>query len=74
MITLHIDSYCHNCLEFEAEVNKTEYFAEFKSYLYETNITCAHAGRCRKIKEYLGEVVRDEQEGNERVPTHETRS
>ena len=49
MISLKIKDYCHNCEEFEAEVEKLNRGLTF----HDTIITCAHECRCQQIKNYL---------------------
>ena len=62
MITLVIESYCENCPEFEAKVNKNIQrmyeagpFMEFpRCYTTcTTTVTCVHKDRCASIKDQI---------------------
>lgn len=53
MISLYVEQYCQDCVEFRPKVEKHELFADFKIQAYNTDITCAHARKCRLIKKYL---------------------
>ena len=68
MINLKVDSYCHNCPEFEADVKKESFVADdlddIHNYVIErtitnTSVTCKHRTRCLGMVEYLkGEIER----------------
>ena len=61
MIKLQIEKYCHNCPEFEAQVDKT-YFLYLTDPEIHTIVTCEHRGKCECIRKYF----EDEQEKGER--------
>lgn len=65
MITLKVEAYCQNCIDFEPEVDKdgiTYECSDFTSSgtrsrtFCETLITCKHAQRCACIKDYIKET------------------
>ena len=61
MITLHVEDYCHNCPDFEAETISTPVYTS-DSYIPQfvnTGIYCAHCGRCKQIADH----IRREMEG-----------
>ena len=49
MIELKVDEYCHNCPEFEAQVDKV-----YRTYKAEpevhTTVTCEHRSKCECIR------------------------
>lgn len=58
MIKLSIEEYCHNCPDFEAEVEKdTVEVYDFDSFgtteKTDTTIKCANCERCDAIRQYL---------------------
>lgn len=59
MIKLNVQPYCHNCPEFEANVEKESVVADdFYQYdiektIYNTDISCKHRDRCVGMVEYL---------------------
>lgn len=59
MIELKVESYCHDCPDFEADVSKRRETLRddgsdvaLLEYQY-TMVRCAHAARCRAVKRYL---------------------
>jgi hypothetical protein len=64
MIVLNVEEYCHNCPDFEAYVERD--ICNFDIVLSASNmkcnhiITCEHEDRCRQIKKYLEEEVKNE--------------
>lgn len=52
MIELKVDEYCHNCPEFEAQVDKVyrTYKAEPE---FRTTVTYKHRSKCASIKEFI---------------------
>lgn len=60
MISLHIKDYCHNCPEFDPDVEKDTIYSE--NYLMgkrtthtQTDIYCKHRDRCASMVEFLEE-------------------
>ena len=55
MIRLNVKPYCHNCLEFEADVEKPEimYAHNEELAVTDTIISCKHRNRCEAIKKHL---------------------
>ena len=69
MIELHVKEYCKNCTEFEPEtqtdVNRV-YFNDFmcgpEEIVYaNTSVTCKHAQRCERIREFIEKEMKKEQ-------------
>ena len=54
-ISLEVQDYCHECPDFEAEVDKERLFTTKGDVMISTIIRCKHSGRCRAIKHYLSE-------------------
>jgi hypothetical protein len=52
-ISLEVQDYCHQCPDFEAEVDKERLFAVNGDVRISTTIRCKHSSRCRAIKKYL---------------------
>lgn len=66
MISLYVKNYCHNCPEFEPDVEKDTIYSE--NYLMEkrtthtqTYIYCKHKDRCESMIKFL-----KKEEGRER--------
>lgn len=53
MIELQIESYCHECPEFEAETKKSYLSADGKIVAVECAFVCEHAQKCKYIKHFL---------------------
>lgn len=53
MITLQIEDYCHNCNEFEANVEKFWHNAFDDDSIIDTIVRCEHAHRCKNFYEKL---------------------
>lgn len=56
MIELKVEEYCHNCPEFEADVDVDDFgYKTYNGYILHTNTTvkCEHAKRCQAIFEYF---------------------
>lgn len=67
MISLHIKSYCHNCPEFEPDVQKEIHYLEgtnIERYV-KTDIYCEHRIRCKKMVDYLKEALSKKGENND---------
>lgn len=73
MITLKVEDYCHNCPEFEPDVDKntTEYFEsdsmsfmrrEKRTVMCETTVTCEHRLRCAAIYECATNKAREKKD------------
>lgn len=55
MIKLHIDDYCNNCSEFDADVNTISMYNFNGTLINETTVKCIHRDCCKRIKRYLEE-------------------
>ena len=55
MIVLNVKPYCHNCLEFKADVEGAEilYAHNEELAVTDTIISCKHENRCEAIKKHL---------------------
>lgn len=51
-IKVNVESYCHECAEFEPEVTKSSYDFPFGK-VYDTQIRCKHCDRCRAMYERI---------------------
>ena len=71
MIELRVKEYCHNCPDFEADVDKDR--ETFRSYdpctcdivtniVCKTTVTCKYRYRCEAMKEYLETEKKPEEE------------
>lgn len=60
MISLYIKKYCHDCPEFEPDVERNVYNSGLmgESTHYMTDIYCKHKDRCESMFEYLVETER----------------
>ena len=60
MITLCVKSYCHDCPEFEPDVEQNVYNSGLmgESTHCMTDIYCKHKDRCESMFEYLTETER----------------
>lgn len=64
MIELRVAEYCHNCLDFSADVKHPErlYAADEEcAVLGNTVIRCEYAKRCANIKRYLEHQIEKEE-------------
>lgn len=52
MIKLNVAGYCHNCPDFEPNVEKDILYAPCDE-IHETTITCKHKTRCEIICDFL---------------------
>lgn len=55
-IRLEVESYCDDCLDFEADVEKpTTYYANFELFerYGDTVIRCTHRAFCERLKDHL---------------------
>ena len=59
MIKLQIEKYCHDCPEFEAQVDKA-YFLHLIDPEIHTVVTCRHRGKCECIRKYVEREERKE--------------
>ena len=68
MIKLVVDEYCHECPEFEPDVNKDkEELVEFdfmarvekRTMFCNTTVTCQHRDRCAAIYKHAAEQVKE---------------
>lgn len=55
MISLDVQEYCDNCLDFSPEVEKPQKIVKTDGTIFQTDtiVTCEHATRCDMIKRYL---------------------
>ena len=69
MITLKVEDYCHNCPEFEPDVDKNEHElvdyncmtrVEKRIVHCTTTVTCQHRHRCAAIYEHAAKQVKKE--------------
>lgn len=62
MIRVDVEGYCHQCLDFEADVVKpiriTDAFGE--SLFTDTVVTCVYRKRCAVIKRFLEQQAKTE--------------
>lgn len=64
MIRLELKDYCHDCVNFEAEVEKPQawYDTNNKIVLYtDTIVRCAHAMCCAHIAKYIMEGYKEDE-------------
>ena len=68
MITLKVEDYCHNCPEFEPDVDKdTQEMVEYnmanrserRQVFCTTTVTCQHRHRCAAIYEHAAKQVKE---------------
>ena len=63
MINLHVADYCHDCPNFEADVDRSivrgSLGNEEKIIMCETTIRCEHREQCQKIYNYFKENDHD---------------
>ena len=54
MISLDVQEYCDNCLDFSPEVEKPQKIVKSDGTIFQTDtiVTCEHATRCEMIKRY----------------------
>ena len=64
-IRLLVEKYCQNCSEFEADVEKTNFFGSFDE-IHQTTILCKHRERCEEIKKYLKKEMKEKETRNDR--------
>lgn len=61
MIRIDVEGYCHNCLDFEADVSKP--LRDIKTNVWgDTVVQCKYRKRCSGIKRYLETKVKEETE------------
>ncbi len=53
MIKLETLDFCHNCPEFEANVDKNAYTDGYSTRMIDTTITCRHVDRCLNMMNYI---------------------
>ena len=61
MIELDVKEYCHNCMDFKADVVEPirEYFGEYESPVTSTVVRCEYRKRCANIVRYLERQIRE---------------
>lgn len=53
-INLHVNDYCQQCSNFDADVEKKEHVDVFGNYLStDTNIHCKHRHICKRLLQHL---------------------
>lgn len=68
MISLLVKDYCHDCPEFEADVEKLNFVTndlcryDTENILTNTHIGCKHRVRCAGMVEYLKEQAKKSKE------------
>jgi hypothetical protein len=60
MIELHVEPYCQNCPEFDAEIGKVGFCLDSKVKEFNTYINCIHAVKCQRLLEYLRKEAQHE--------------
>lgn len=53
MIKLEVEEYCDDCPEFDAHVEKVVLFAGYSKKYCNTNITCEHKDKCKRLKDMI---------------------
>lgn len=53
MIKLEVEEYCDDCPEFDAHVEKAVLFAGYSKKYCNTNITCEHKNKCKRLKDMI---------------------
>lgn len=62
MIQLDVKDYCHNCAEFEPDIDKNHFFAGGDIYCTETIVRCKHRMRCATLVKYFKEAAKEQNE------------
>ena len=64
MISLDVQEYCDNCLDFSPEVEKPQkvFGSDGTVIQSDTIITCEHSTRCEMIKRYLARKMKGDNE------------
>lgn len=71
MIELRVKEYCHNCPDFEADVDKDiltmtsddpYQFNSINKKIVRTTVLCKHRYRCESVKDYLNTQNKPEEE------------
>lgn len=65
MIKLDIEPYCQECAHFEAEVERTNIFADHACVKADTHVRCTHKLFCRNILNMLKENLQQEEKSND---------
>lgn len=53
MIKLEVEEYCDDCPEFDARVEKAVLFDGYSKEYRNTNITCEHKDKCKRLKDMI---------------------
>ena len=61
MIRIDVEGYCHNCLDFEADVTKPVRDLRDNAWS-DTVVQCEHRKRCAGIRRYLEQQSKSETE------------
>ena len=60
MITLEVNSYCQDCLNFEPEVIKDTFYNQgLDKRIVTTKVCCKHNYRCELLLKHIKSQVRD---------------
>ena len=51
--TRGVEEYCDDCPEFDAHVEKEVLFAGYSKKYCNTNITCEHKDKCKRLKDMI---------------------
>lgn len=66
MISLYVKDYCHNCPEFESDVEKNTIYSENvltgTNIHTQTDIYCKHKDRCESMIKFLKEKEKEKDE------------
>ena len=66
MIRLEVEEYCHNCLDFYADVTPPQRVLTTNGDEFtfsDTVVRCEHRKRCAGIKRYLEQKIKEEPVG-----------
>ena len=65
MIRINVEEYCHQCLDFEADVTKPVRTVNDNDEHIQTDtiVQCKYRKRCEAIKRYLQQLTRSEASG-----------
>lgn len=66
MIRLEVEEYCHNCLDFDADVTapqRVRMTDDVEFVFSDTIVRCAYRKRCAGIRRYLEQKIKEEPVG-----------
>lgn len=67
MIELCVEEHCHGCPEFEPSAKKEVLYGDGLVMEVQTEVVCAHQGKCESIRQYLEEREEFDNERNFQV-------